>query len=77
MRKEFKSLIEKGLKARIKETENRENIKKPLTAKLPKGGKQSGESEARHLPYLNMVNKLTNKRLTPDSSELPNVSLKH
>jgi hypothetical protein len=39
MRKEFKSLIEKGLKARIKETENRESTKKPLAAELPKGGK--------------------------------------
>jgi hypothetical protein len=36
---EFKLLIKKRLKARIKETENRECIKKPLTAKLPKGGK--------------------------------------
>jgi hypothetical protein len=39
MRKEFKLLIEKGLKARIKETEDREDTKKSLTAKLPKGGK--------------------------------------
>jgi hypothetical protein len=38
MRKEFKLLIKKGLKARIKETESREGIKKPLTVKLPKGG---------------------------------------
>jgi hypothetical protein len=39
MRKEFKLLTEKGLKARIKETENRENIKKPLTAELLKSDK--------------------------------------
>jgi hypothetical protein len=77
MRKEFKSLTEKKLKARIKETESREGTKKSLAAKLPKGGKQSGESEARHLPCLNMVNKSTNKRLTPNSSELPDVSLKY
>jgi hypothetical protein len=38
MRKKFKLLIEKGLKARIKEIEGREGTKKPLTAKLPKGG---------------------------------------
>jgi hypothetical protein len=37
MRKEFKLSIKKGLKARIKETENRESIKKSLTAKLSKG----------------------------------------
>jgi hypothetical protein len=77
MRKEFKSLTEEGLKARIKETEGRESTKKPLTAELPKGGEQSGESEARHLPCPGMVNKLTNERLTPDSSELPDVSLKY
>jgi hypothetical protein len=39
MRKKFKLLTEKGLKARIKETENRESIKKPLTAELLKGSK--------------------------------------
>jgi hypothetical protein len=39
MRKKFKLLTKKELKARIKETEDRENTKKPLTAKLPKGGK--------------------------------------
>jgi hypothetical protein len=39
MRKEFKLLIEKGLKAHIKEIEGREGIKKSLTAELPKGGK--------------------------------------
>jgi hypothetical protein len=39
MRKEFKLLIKKRLKARIKETESRENIKKSLTAKLSKDGK--------------------------------------
>jgi hypothetical protein len=77
MRKEFKLLIKKGLKTRIKETEGRENTKKPLTAELFKGGKQSGELEARHLSYPGMVNKLINKRLTPDSSELFNVSLKY
>jgi hypothetical protein len=38
MRKEFKLLIKKGLKIRIKETENRESIKKSLTAELSKGG---------------------------------------
>jgi hypothetical protein len=36
MRKEFKLLIKKELKARIKEIEGREGIKKPLAAKLPK-----------------------------------------
>jgi hypothetical protein len=77
MRKEFKLLIEKRLKARIKETEGRENIKKSLAAELFKGGKQSGESEARHLPCPGMVNKLINERLIPDSSELSNVSLKY
>jgi hypothetical protein len=77
MRKEFKSLTEKELKTRIKETESRESTKKPLAAKLPKGGKQSSESEARHLPYPNIINKSTNKRSTPNSSELPDVSLKH
>jgi hypothetical protein len=39
MRKEFKLLIKKGLKTRIKETENRGNIKKSLMTKLFKGGK--------------------------------------
>jgi hypothetical protein len=39
MRKEFKSLIKKGLKVRIKETEGREGIKKLLAAELSKGGK--------------------------------------
>jgi hypothetical protein len=39
MRKEFKLLIKKRSKVRIKETESREGTKKPLTAKLPKGGK--------------------------------------
>jgi hypothetical protein len=39
MRKEFKLLIEKGLKVRIKETESRESTKKSLTTKLLKGGK--------------------------------------
>jgi hypothetical protein len=77
MRKEFKLSTEKGLKARIKETEGREGIKKPLTAELPKGGKQSGESEARHLPCLNIVNKLINKRSIFDSSKLPDVNLKY
>jgi hypothetical protein len=38
MRKEFKSLIKKGLKIRIKETEGRESTKKSLTAELPKDG---------------------------------------
>jgi hypothetical protein len=77
MRKEFKLLIKKGLKTRIKETEDREGTKKSLAVELSKGGKQSGELEARHLPCLGMVNKLTNKRLIPDFSELPDVSLKH
>jgi hypothetical protein len=77
MRKEFKLLIKKGLKARIKETEGRECTKKSLAVKLSKGGKQSGESEARHLPCSGMINKLANKRLIPDFSELPNISLKH
>jgi hypothetical protein len=77
MRKESKLLIKKGLKARIKETEGRENIKKSLAAELSKNGKQSGESETRHLPCPGMINKLTNKRLIPDSSKLPNVSLKY
>jgi hypothetical protein len=39
MRKEFKLLIEKGLKTRIKEIEGRESIKKSLTTKLSKGDK--------------------------------------
>jgi hypothetical protein len=39
MRKEFKLLIKEELKTRIKETENRENTKKPLTAELPKDDK--------------------------------------
>jgi hypothetical protein len=39
MRKEFKLLIKKGLKARIKEIEGRESIKKPLAVELFKGGK--------------------------------------
>jgi hypothetical protein len=77
MRKEFKSLIEKGLKACIKKTEDRENTKKSLAAELCKGGKQSGESEARHLPCLDMVNRLINERLIPDFSELPDVNLKY
>jgi hypothetical protein len=77
MRKEFKLLIKEKSKTRIKETEGRENIKKSLTAKLPKGGKQSGESEARHLSYLNMINKSANKRSIPDFSELPDVNLKY
>jgi hypothetical protein len=38
MRKEFKLLIKKGLKVRIKETEGREGIKKSLTTELFKGG---------------------------------------
>jgi hypothetical protein len=38
MRKEFKLLIEKGLKIRIKETEGREGTKKSLAAELSKGG---------------------------------------
>jgi hypothetical protein len=77
MRKEFKLLIEKRSKTRIKETEGREDTKKSLAAKLSKNGKQSSESEPRHLPCLGMINKLTNKRLIPDSSEFPNVNLKH
>ena len=77
MRKEFKLLIEKGLKIRIKETEGRKGIKNPLTVELFKGGEQSGESRARHLLCLGMINKSANKRLIPDSSEFPNVSLKH
>jgi hypothetical protein len=77
MRKEFKSLIKKGLKIRIKKTKDRESIKKSLAAKLSKSGKQSGESKARHLLCLGMVNKSVNKRLTPDFSELPNVNLKY
>jgi hypothetical protein len=77
MRKKFKSLIKKELKTRIKETEGRESIKKPLTAKLSKNGEQSGELEARHLPCLGMENKLINKRLIPDFLELPNVNLKY
>jgi hypothetical protein len=77
MRKEFKLLTKKGLKARIKETEGRENTKKSLAAELPKDGKQSGESEARHLPCLGIINELTNERLTPDSLKFPNVSLKY
>jgi hypothetical protein len=77
MRKEFKSLIKEGLKTRIKETEGRESTKKFLAAELPKDDKQSSESGARHLPCPGMVNKSTNKRLIPDSSELPDVSLKH
>ena len=39
MPKKFKLLIEKRLKARIKETESRENTKKPLAAELFKDGK--------------------------------------
>jgi hypothetical protein len=77
MRKEFKLLIKKRLKTRIKETEGREGIKKPLTAKLFKNSEQSGKSEARHLPCLSIINKSTNERLISDSSELPDVSLKH
>jgi hypothetical protein len=77
MRKEFKLLIKKGLKARIKETEGRESIKKSLATELSKGGKQSGELEAFHLPYLDIINKLVNERSIPDSLELPDVSLKH
>jgi hypothetical protein len=61
MRKEFKLLIKKGLKARIKETESREGTKKSLTAELFKDGKQSSELEARHLLYSGMVNKLINE----------------
>jgi hypothetical protein len=77
MRKEFKLLIEKGLKARIKETKSRESIKKSLAAELFKGGEQSGELEARHLPCLGMVNKSINERLIPDFSEFLDVSLKY
>jgi hypothetical protein len=77
MRKEFKLLIKEESKIRIKETEGREDTKKPLTAKLLKGGEQSGESETRHLPCPGMVNKLVNERLIPDSSEFLNVSLKY
>jgi hypothetical protein len=77
MRKEFKLLIEKGSKTRIKEIKSREGTKKPLTAELPKGGKQSSESEARHLPCLGMINKLANKRSISDFLELLNVSLKY
>jgi hypothetical protein len=39
MRKEFKLLIKKELKTRIKEMEGREGIKKFLTAELLKDGK--------------------------------------
>jgi hypothetical protein len=39
MRKEFKLLIEKRSKTRIKETEGRESTKKSLAAKLFKSGK--------------------------------------
>jgi hypothetical protein len=77
MRKEFKLLIEKGLKTRIKEIEDREDTKNPLAAELPKDGKQFGELEARHLPCPGMINKLINERLIPDFSKLPNVNLKH
>jgi hypothetical protein len=77
MRKEFKLLIKEELKARIKKTEGRKDIRKFLAAELFKDGEQSGESETRHLLYPGMVNKLVNKRLIPDSSELPNVSLKY
>jgi hypothetical protein len=77
MRKKFKLLIKKGSKARIKETEGRKNIKKPLATKLSKSGKQSGESKARHLLYPGMVNKSANKRSIPDSSKLSNVNLKY
>jgi hypothetical protein len=52
IRKEFKLLIKKELKIRIKETEGRESIKKSLAAKLPKGGEQSGELEACYDTYL-------------------------
>jgi hypothetical protein len=38
MRKKFKLLIKEELKARIKETEGRESIKKSLTTELSKGG---------------------------------------
>jgi hypothetical protein len=77
MRKEFKSSTEEGLKIRIKKIESREGTKKLLTAELPKGGEQSGELRARHLPCLGMVNKSVNKRLTPDSLEFFDVSLKY
>jgi hypothetical protein len=77
MRKEFKLLTKKELKARIKETEGRKGTRKSLAAELFKGGEQSGESEARHLPCLGIVNKLVNKRSIPDFSKLPDVSLKH
>jgi hypothetical protein len=77
MRKEFKLLIKEESKACIKETKGREGIKKPLAVELSKGGEQSGELKARHLPCLGMINKLINKRLTPDFSELPDVNLKH
>jgi len=77
MRKEFKSSIKKKSKTRIKETKNRKSTKKPLATELPKNDKQSGESETRHLPCPGMINKSTNERSTPDSSELSNVSLKH
>jgi hypothetical protein len=77
MRNEFKSLIKKGSKIRIKKTESCKGTKKPLTTELSKGDKQSGELEARHLPYPSMINKLANKRLTPDSSKLSNVNLKY
>jgi hypothetical protein len=39
MRKEFKLLIKKGSKIRIKEIESRDSTKKPLATELPKGGK--------------------------------------
>jgi hypothetical protein len=39
MRKKFKSLTEKGLKIRIKKTENRESTKKSLATELSKGDK--------------------------------------
>jgi hypothetical protein len=77
MRKEFKLLIKKRLKIRIKETKSRESTENPLTAKLFKGSEQSGELETRHLPCLGMVNKLTNERLIPDSLELPDVNLRY
>jgi hypothetical protein len=77
MRKEFKLLIKKGLKVRIKETESRESIKKPLAVKLPKGGEQFGELKARHLSCLGMINKSANERLIPDFLKFFDVSLKH
>jgi hypothetical protein len=77
MRKEFKLLTEKGLKICIKETKGREGIKKSLTAELPKGDEQSGESEARYLLYSGMINKLINERSISDFLEFPDVSLKH